>query len=631
MKTRLLLLIPSAALLFVAGCDAKGGAGGPAFKTEPSGGAQTDKGGMVRDAAAPSAQDYDSSPPSAPATVNNRAPEAAAAGAAPSFTDSPTPGQGLGQAGSGGVFADGHAKAASLANAAFGAGKPAQRNPNLYLSNGYIGGQGERDRIEKLISEGVLVEGKRVKLEAFTRNYGQAFPIPSKEALAVSADTERTKIVEQGDKTYLQVGIQAMKGELPRRPRLNVALVVDCSGSMMDENKIGAAVAACRKMVQALHADDSIAVIRFDDQSQVILPSVRATNKTALLKALEGLTSGGGTNIYGGLQNGYREVAKHAGPETVNRVILLSDGEVTAGVTDRAQFEKLASAYGDQDIQTTAVGLGLDYNEDLMLAVAREGKGNYHFIKNSADTQTVFDSELNELTHVVAKAVKLRVVLAPGVGFVRALGARQLDQQETRKAKVEEKKIDRHIAEELGIPQNRDPEKYEPGIKLLIPSFYRGDNHVVMLEIAIPPGKRACKIADVFLKYKDLVSYSNREIRTACAVTYTPHRDVMVASINRNVKKNLLGFQTGEALIAASQLMDQGRVADAIHKVDERMAVLGVAAKEWRDGDLDRDGRLLDRYKVVLGQMSHDGSLASGEFGQYLKKSLSYAGYRMTR
>jgi Ca-activated chloride channel family protein len=536
------------------------------------------------------------------------------------------------------AFQDGHVIGSNWYKRAGGAAAPASfagkpvgvRDPNMYLSNGYIGGQGERDRIEKLISEGVMVDGKRVKLEAFTRNYGQAFPIPTREALAVSANTERTRIVEQGDRTFLQVGLQAMKGELPRRPPLNLALVIDCSGSMMDEGKMTSAIAACKRLVQGLNSDDRLAVVRFEDDASVAVASTRASNKRALSSALDNLNGGGGTNIYAGLQYGYKEVAKHAGPDSVNRVILLSDGEVTSGVTDREQFEKLAAGYSDQDIQTTAVGLGLAYNEDLMLAVAREGKGNYHFIKNSADTQTVFDSELNELTHVVAKAVKLRVVLGPDVRFIRALGARSLDHQETAKAKREEKKLDRRIAEELGIPQNRNPDKDEPGIKLLIPTFYRGDNHVVMIEVAVPPGRKSCKIADVYLKYKDLVSRNNKDTRALCSVAYTPHRDEMIASVNRNVKKNLLGFQTGEALIAASELMGQGKYAEAIRKVDERMAVLGVASQQWRDKDLDHDGRLLDSYKSVLGQMSR-GTYASGEFGQYLRKSLSYAGYRMTR
>jgi hypothetical protein len=72
-------------------------------------------------------------------------------------------------------------------------------------------------------------------------------------------------------------------------------------------------------------------------------------------------------------------------------------------------------------------------------------------------------------------------------------------------------------------------------------------------------------------------------------------------------------------------------VADAVKRVDERMVVLGVAAREWNDRDLDRDGKLLDRYKTVLTQLNRNPHLAGGEFGDYLKKSLTYAGYQMTK
>src|SRR5205814_650149 len=104
--------------------------------------------------------------------------------------------------GSGRAFvADGHAKSKAVMPLA--ASPQAAYNPNMYISSTYIGGSGERDRLEKLISEGVFVDGKRVKLEAFSRNYAQAFPIPTQTALSVVADTERSKIITQGDHTFL--------------------------------------------------------------------------------------------------------------------------------------------------------------------------------------------------------------------------------------------------------------------------------------------------------------------------------------------------------------------------------------------------------------------------------------------
>jgi Ca-activated chloride channel family protein len=400
---------------------------------------------------------------------------------------------------------------------------------------------------------------------------------------------------------------------------------------MADEGKLEYAKTAALALIDRLAPGDILSLVTFDDVVQTLLPAQRVRDRERFKRAIEALTPGSGTNIYDGLRQGYAEARKNAGGDRVSRVLLLSDGEVTAGVSDPLAFQRLAASHVEQGIQTTSVGMGVAFNEDLMLSIAQEGKGNYHFIKNGSDTQTVFASELDELTHVVARAVRLRIVLGEGVGFVRALGAQKLDEAETRKVKAEEKRIDRKVYEELGITPNRQRQKEEPGIKLLIPNFYRGDSHVVMLEVELSRGQGARKVADVFLKYKDLVTRSNREARAAAVIQYTPDRAEMIASINRSVKKNLLGFQTGEALNEAAALVEQGRIADAVRKIDERMVVLGLAAREWRDTDLEKDGRLLDRYKTVLAQLQRSPQLAQGEFGDYLRKSLTYAGYKMTR
>jgi len=104
-------------------------------------------------------------------------------------------------------------------------------NPNAYVTSTYLGGRGAKERLAKLIEEGVLVDGKQVKLEAFSHEYSQAFPIPTKTALSLSAETERAKVLTKGGRTYLQVGLQGSKREAPERPPLNLCLVVDRSGS----------------------------------------------------------------------------------------------------------------------------------------------------------------------------------------------------------------------------------------------------------------------------------------------------------------------------------------------------------------------------------------------------------------
>lgn len=500
---------------------------------------------------------------------------------------------------------------------------------NAYYSSTYIGGQGERERMEKLIEGGVLVNGKQIKLAAFSRDYSQAFPIPTATALNLTADLERTQLLQEGGKTYLQVGIQGIKREAPRRPPLNVALVLDRSGSMADENKLEFVKQAAKKFIDGLNRQDTLALVVYDDTVLVPAPAAPVTQKAHLKQIIGNLTPGGGTNIYEGLQRGYQEVNKHARREAVNVVLLMSDGQVTVGVQDPHAFRSLASQHFDHDITTTTIGVGLDYNEDLMLSLAQAGHGNYHFIKDGGSIDRILQQELQELTHVIAKALKVRIVLDKGVDLVKVFGSAPLSEEERKAVRTEEKKIDRKVYEELGIAPDRQKDR-EPGLKMFIPHFFLGDSHVIMLEIRVPPGRGTRHVADVSLQYKDLVFRQNREPKVAVHIGYTDRRADMIASIQRPVKKNLLGFQTGEALMAAARLIEAGRTAEAAKAINEQMTLLGVAAREWNDRDLEREGQLLAKYYDVLREVG-SRNIASSTLGRYLSKSLSYSGYRMTR
>jgi len=300
---------------------------------------------------------------------------------------------------------------------------------------------------------------------------------------------------------------------------------------------------------------------------------------------------------------------------------------VTAGVEDPNAFNEMASKMADGDIQTTAIGMGMDFDDALMTQIAQSGRGNYHFIKDASEAQGIFAKELGQLTRVVAKAVKLRIVLSDGVDLVRVLGSSELSGKEAAAAKRTEDNIDSKVYEELGIQKDR-AKPDEPGIKMLLPHFYAGDSHVVMLKVRVPKGSGSHAIAKVEVKYKDLVFKKNRQVVKDAAVQYARDKASVVASIKRPVKKNVLGFKTGEALLTASELLRQGKPQDAAQAIDEQMALLGVAAREWNDKDLDRDGELLSRYETVIA------SAAGGmnpELGNYLAKSLSYSGYELTR
>ena len=501
---------------------------------------------------------------------------------------------------------------------------------DAWVSSTYMGGEGARERLAKLIDEGVMVGGEMVKLEAFTREYSQSFAVPTDRGLAVSALTERAKIVRQGGETYLQVGLQAINREAPERPPLNVCLVIDRSGSMSDAGKLEYARQAAVQVLKSLADSDTVAVVTYDDTVDVLAPATKASNRGSIIPKIEDLTPGGSTNIHAGLENGYAELRKHLSPQTLNKLILLSDGQVTAGIADPNEFARLcAGAFDGDDIETTSIGMGLDYDEQLMMAIAREGKGNYHFIRGAPAIGDILDDELEQLTQIVAKAVRLRIELADDVELLGILGSRELEDEEVAAVKHTERAQDERIRRELGITADREDIDDEPGIKMMIPQFAMGTSHVVMLQIKVPPGRGTREIATAHLKYKDIIFARNREEAAEATIEYTESQDAAYASIRQPVKKNELGFRTGEALKVAAALLQRGEYGKAAEVVDEQMAVLGVAAQEWNDQDLDRDGELLAAYRQVIADAGTQ--IASNpELGDYLVKSLTYAAYQRT-
>ncbi len=520
--------------------------------------------------------------------------------------------------------------APGLAGDAAGAeGEEAAPDRNAWVSSSYLGGSGARERLAKLIEEGVMVGGEMVKLEAFSREYSQSFEIPTDQAMSLTAETEQAKIVRGGGNTFLQVGLQAIKREAPRRPQLNVCLVIDRSGSMMDEGKMEYARRAAMELVDRLAETDTVAVVAYDDRANVVVPATTARDKGSIRDRIARLGPGGSTDIHSGLEAGYAEVRKNMGAESLNKVILLSDGMVTAGIADPNSFARLTAGAFDDDIETTAIGMGLDYDERLMMTVAREGKGNYHFIRDAATIGDILHEEMEELTQVVAKAVRLRIKLADDVELIRVLGSSQLEDEEVERIKTTERAQDERLRRELGITTDREDIEDEPGIKMMIPQFSMGSSHVVMLEIKVPPGSGTRTVADVYLKYKDIVFRTNRDIETKATIEYTPSRETAVASIRQPVKKNVLGFQTGEALKTAAALIQRGKHGRAAEVIDEQMVLLGIAAQEWRDADLDRDGELLAAYRDVIAGMGSEYA-ADPELGDYLVKSLTYSAYQRT-
>lgn len=503
---------------------------------------------------------------------------------------------------------------------------PSYADANAYYENTYQGGSGARDHIEELISKGLVIDGKSIPMDALAADYRQPFPLPVGQALALSLGTEHRAVETSGGRTTLQIGIQGIKNEIKERPPLRISLVIDRSGSMKKEERLEKVREAALKLSDQLVPGDEIAIIAFDDKADVLCemgPASRPEVKAAIRK----LATGGGTNIFDGLELGYQQLTAHpAAKESFQVVFLFSDGEVTAGEQDPLKFDELTRAAFASKIATTTFGVGLSFNESLMMGLSQSGKGNYHFLRDASASEKAIQKELDDYTHVVATNVHVRVKLADGVKLVRVFGAQALGEQQTKATKADEELLDDRAREELGIAEDRSRDD-ESGIKMLIPQFYGGDTHVILMEVEVPAGSGSRPVAEAFLKYKDMVFARNGEESETVAVRDAADKAAKVRSLDSSVKKNILGFETGEALVEVASLIRAGRAADAAKRLDEQRGLLSTAASLWVDDDLRRDAELMLQYKDVVASLSRQAAPDSQEA---LAKALAFSGFQRT-
>ncbi|MCI0571101.1 MAG: VWA domain-containing protein, partial [Myxococcaceae bacterium] len=211
--------------------------------------------------------------------------------------------------------------------------------------------------------------------------------------------------------TVLDVLVRITPPELERKGErlpLNLALVIDRSGSMAGE-KLAFAQQAARHAVGLLEGRDRLSLVVFDDEVETLVVGGTASEQKALLAAIEGIDTRGSTALHAGWHQGSRHVAAGRAPGQLDRVILLSDGQANRGETNPDAIAAHVRRMAVEGVSTTTMGEGLDYNEDLLEAMARAGDGDYHFIESPAQLPDIFAAELHGLMATFGRAVSLGV------------------------------------------------------------------------------------------------------------------------------------------------------------------------------------------------------------------------------
>lgn len=222
-------------------------------------------------------------------------------------------------------------------------------------------------------------------------------------------------------KNYLRVALAGCRPEPnENRTPVNVAFVIDRSGSMSGD-RIAQAREAAIMAVGRLGPEDIASVIVFDTRAEVVIPARKVSDPAYFIDQIRRIGLGGSTAIHDGVLKGRGEVTAFMDPRRLNRIVLLSDGQANVGPTRVDDFIRLGKGLLHERISVSTIGLGLGYNEDLMLQLALASDGNHAFARDPSDLITIFSREFNDVLASCAQTVSIDIDLKPGVRAVKAV------------------------------------------------------------------------------------------------------------------------------------------------------------------------------------------------------------------
>jgi Ca-activated chloride channel family protein len=229
--------------------------------------------------------------------------------------------------------------------------------------------------------------------------------------------------LEQPQKLYLMARFESGPATVDRvRRPLNLSLVIDRSGSMAGA-KIDYTRQAAQFLVQHLGAKDTLSIVLYNDRVDTLLMPETIQAKDIINQRIAGIKVGGTTNLSSGWLEGCKLVTQNLNDERINRVILMSDGLANRGVTSTEQLVAMAQQKQDEGVSTTTMGMGDNFNEDLLTEMAHAGGGAYYFIESPESAPIIFQEELQGLLNVVGQNLTISLEPTDRVAGVRQLNA----------------------------------------------------------------------------------------------------------------------------------------------------------------------------------------------------------------
>jgi Ca-activated chloride channel family protein len=369
-----------------------------------------------------------------------------------------------------------------------------------------------------------------------------------------SIDTSINRPNVPADGTTVTAEIDVEPGAQQQDVRRHIALCIDTSGSMEGDN-IKRARDGAAWVFGLLSDDDYVSIVAFDTEAEVILPATRWSDldRQTAMDHVEELTAGGGTDMYNGLEAAKQTLSSSAtGPDTVKRLLLLSDGKDNERTPD--EFEGLAEEIDDAGIRIQSAGIGTDYNEDTIRTLGTIGRGTWTHLEAPGDIEDFFGEAVEQAGSVVAPDAHLDLDVAPGVEVSEVYRA-------------------------LPQAQEVSPEWEANATRIKLPDLIERESQRVVLKIHAPPREAGTEevLADVQLSARGDTASDQ------ITVEYTDEQEKLAEhneSVDIDHKQTVIRTELGKGNVEAAETKVEqmtvihGEDADAVEEAERQTQIV---------------------------------------------------------